>query len=96
MRNTRVVDVVRELQGFGARVDVYDPWASADAVHEEYGIELLRGEPPRDTYDAIVVAVAHRQFRDMGSAAIKALGRKGHVLYDIKSLLPVGEVDARL
>jgi UDP-N-acetyl-D-galactosamine dehydrogenase len=96
VRNTRVVDVVRELRGFGAAVDVYDPWADPRAVHEEYGIEIMPERPSAGTYDAIVVAVAHREFRDMGTAAIRALGRGEFVLYDIKSLLPADQVDARL
>lgn len=96
VRNTRVIDVVRELQAFGAAVEVYDPWADPHAVREEYGIELLRQLPESGSCDAVVIAVAHRQFREMGAASIKALGRKGHVLYDIKSLLPADQVDARL
>lgn len=96
VRNTRVIDVVRELQAFGAAVEVYDPWADPHAVREEYGIELLHQLPESGSCDAVVIAVAHRQFREMGAASIKALGRKGHVLYDIKSLLPADQVDARL
>jgi UDP-N-acetyl-D-galactosamine dehydrogenase len=96
VRNTRVVDVVQELRGYGCAVDVYDPWADGHAVHEEYGIDLMHEAPAAGTYDAIVVAVAHRQFREMGGPAIRALGRKDSVLYDIKSLLPASQVDGRL
>lgn len=96
VRNTRVIDVVRELQAFGAAVEVYDPWADPHAVHEEYGIDLLRQLPEPGSCDAVVIAVAHKQFREMGAASIKALGRIGHVIYDIKSLLPADQVDARL
>jgi UDP-N-acetyl-D-galactosamine dehydrogenase len=96
VRNTRVVDVIRELRGYGGVVDIYDPWAERAAVHEEYGLELLAQAPVQGTYDAIVLAVAHQQFRDMGAQAIRALGRPGAVLYDIKSLLPADQVDARL
>jgi UDP-N-acetyl-D-galactosamine dehydrogenase len=96
VRNTRVIDLVRELQGFGAAVDIYDPWADAHAVHEEYGLDLLRGAPAAGAYDALVLAVAHRQFREMGATAIRALGRQDAVLYDIKSMLPADTVDARL
>ncbi len=96
VRNTRVVDLVRELRGYGAVVDILDPWADAAAVHEEYGLDLLRGQAAGGSYDGIVLAVAHQQFRDMGAAAIRALGKPGAVLYDIKSMLPAGEVDARL
>jgi UDP-N-acetyl-D-galactosamine dehydrogenase len=96
VRNTRVVDLVRELQGYGAEVHVFDPWADPAAVHEEYGIDLLRGKPVAGSYDAIVLAVAHQQFRQMGAAAIHALGKPAHIVYDIKSVLPADQVDARL
>jgi len=96
VRNTRVVDVVRELRGYGAAVDIYDPWADAAAVHEEYGIDLLQTAPRPGSYDAMVLAVAHRQFQDLGVNAIRALGVGDAVLYDIKSMLPADQVDARL
>jgi len=95
LRNTRVVDIVRELQSFHALVDVHDPWVDADEARHEYGIA------PIDTlqegqYDAIVLAVAHDQFRLLGADGIRALGKPEHVLYDIKSVLPRDAVDARL
>lgn len=96
VRNTRVVDVVRELRSYGAAVDIYDPWADAAAVHEEYGIDLLQAAPRPGSYDAMVLAVAHRQFHDLGVNAIRALGVGDAVLYDIKSMLPADQVDARL
>ena len=96
VRNTRVVDLIRELRGFGSAVEIYDPWADPHAVHEEYGIDLLRHAPAPGSYDAVVLAVAHRQFREMGTKAIRELGKKDHVLYDIKSLMPADQVDARL
>jgi UDP-N-acetyl-D-galactosamine dehydrogenase len=96
VRNTRVVDLVKELTGFGAAVDIFDPWANPEAVHEEYHLDLLRKPPVPGTYDGIVLAVAHRQFREMGAPAIRALGKTDAVLYDIKSMLPASQVDARL
>ncbi|MCC7330315.1 MAG: Vi polysaccharide biosynthesis UDP-N-acetylglucosamine C-6 dehydrogenase TviB [Gammaproteobacteria bacterium] len=96
VRNTRVVDVIHELRSYGAAVDIFDPWADGAAVHEEYGIDLLQGAPQPGSYDAVVLAVAHRQFREMGVAAIRAFGTDDAVLYDIKSMLPAGQVDARL
>lgn len=96
VRNTRVVDVVNELKSYGGVVDVYDPWADAHVVKHEYGLDILAQAPALDQYDGIVLAVAHHQFRDMSPAAIHAWGRKDHVLYDIKSLLPADQVDARL
>jgi UDP-N-acetyl-D-galactosamine dehydrogenase len=96
VRNTRVVDVVHELKAYGAAVDIYDPWADAAVVKHEYGLDILTQAPAKAQYDGIVVAVAHDQFREMAPADIHAWGRAGHVLYDIKSLLPVDQVDARL
>jgi UDP-N-acetyl-D-galactosamine dehydrogenase len=96
VRNTRVIDVVQELRSYGAAVDVYDPWADPATVRHEYGLDLLRRAPARGRYDGIVVAVAHQQFRDLSVRQIRSWGRPRHVLYDIKSLLPAAEVDARL
>ena len=95
VRNTRVVDIVRELESFGARVDVHDPWVKSAEAEHEYGIRPV-ARPRRGTYDAIVLAVAHRQFREMGVRALRAYGRPAHVLYDIKSVLPRAAVDERL
>lgn len=96
VRNTRVVDVVQELKSYGAVVDIFDPWADAQVVKHEYGLDILTQPPAAGQYDGLVLAVAHHQFRDMAPAAIHAWGRKEHVLYDIKSLLPADQVDARL
>jgi UDP-N-acetyl-D-galactosamine dehydrogenase len=95
VRNTKVVDVVRELRTFGARVDVYDPWADPVAAEHEYGLKLAR-KLRRATYDAIVLAVAHNQFRQMGIERVRALARRTHVLYDIKHVFRASEVDGRL
>lgn len=96
VRNTRVVDVVRELQSYGAQVDVYDPWADPAEVHEEYGLEVRRERPEAGQYDAIVIAVAHQQFRELSPAQIREWGKPPHVIYDIKGVLPTDLVDARL
>ena len=95
IRNSKVVDVVRELEKYGAKVDVYDPWADGGECKHEYGIKPVRS-PDRGKYDATVVAVANREFRDMGIKQIRRLGRKNHVLYDIKQVFPATEVDGRL
>jgi UDP-N-acetyl-D-galactosamine dehydrogenase len=95
LRNTKVVDVIRELRDVGAQMDVHDPWADADEAREEYGVELVAA-PAAGAYDAIILAVAHRQYAEMGAEKIHALGREPHVLYDVKQLLPVSEVDGRL
>ncbi|AHE98103.1 Vi polysaccharide biosynthesis UDP-N-acetylglucosamine C-6 dehydrogenase TviB [Thioalkalivibrio paradoxus] len=95
LRNTRVVDILHELAEYDVQVDVCDPWASVECAQREYGIELIRGPEPGQ-YDAIVLAVAHRQFNAMGVSGIRALGRPRHVLYDLKYLFPANETDLRL
>src|SRR5690606_41878057 len=67
VRNPRVVGVGHELASFGARVDIHDPWADAGVVRHEYGLDLLDGEPAEGAYDAIVLAVGHREFRERGA-----------------------------
>jgi UDP-N-acetyl-D-galactosamine dehydrogenase len=95
IRNTRVVDIVAELQDYNCVVDVFDPWVSAAEAEHEYGITPVT-QPDKATYDAIIVAVAHRQFRDMGADAIRSFGTTGHVLYDMKYLFPAQASDLRL
>ena len=95
LRNTRVVDIVKELSSYGCQVDVYDPWVAADEAHHEYGITPIN-EPAAGTYDGIVLAVGHDQFRAMGPAAIRGLGKGDHVLYDLKYVLDAGQSDLRL
>ncbi|HXH04049.1 MAG TPA: Vi polysaccharide biosynthesis UDP-N-acetylglucosamine C-6 dehydrogenase TviB [Candidatus Competibacteraceae bacterium] len=95
LRNTRVVDIVREFETYNARVEVYDPWIDAEAARHEYGISLVR-EPRPAHYDAIILAVAHRQFAELGAAGIRALGRPDCVLFDVKGILPASAVDGRL
>jgi UDP-N-acetyl-D-galactosamine dehydrogenase len=95
VRNTKVVDVVRELSGFGCKVDVYDPWANAQEAEHEYGIRLL-ARPESGGYDGIVVAVAHREFVELGARGIRSFGAPNAVLFDIKHVLPRGESDGRL
>jgi UDP-N-acetyl-D-galactosamine dehydrogenase len=95
IRNSKVVDVVRELRRFGAEVDVYDPWADTAECLHEYGIRPVR-TLSRAKYDVAVIAVAHREFHALGAAAVRKLCRKTHVLYDIKHVFKAGEVDGRL
>jgi UDP-N-acetyl-D-galactosamine dehydrogenase len=76
-------------------VDVFDPWADADEAEHEYGLRPIK-KPKPGTYDAVVMGVAHDQFRKMGLAKIREFGRKTHVLYDIKYVFPAAEVDGRL
>ena len=95
LRNTRVVDIVNELGEYNVAVDVYDPWVDpAEAIHE-YGITPV-AEPKAGHYDGIILAVAHRQFTEMGCAAIRQLGKPQHVLYDLKYVLAPHDCDLRL
>lgn len=95
LRNTRVVDIIQELRDYNAQVDVYDPWINAEEARHEYGIELI-SQLPAGRYDAIILAVGHRQFRELGAEGIRALGKPGAVLFDVKYLLPLGAADGRL
>ena len=95
LRNSKVVDVVRELEKYGAQVDVHDPWIDSAECKHEYGFRPVRTLKPR-SYDAVVMAVAHRQFRELGLKKIRSYGKKSHVLYDIKYLFKGHEVDGRL
>lgn len=95
LRNTKVVDLVRDLQEFGVLVDVYDPVARNETCLEEYGFGLVE-QPVTGGYDGIVLAVAHDRFREMGSSAIRDLGAAPHVLFDLKHLFPAGDTDLRL
>ena len=95
LRNTRVVDILRELADYGARVDVHDPWAEPAEAMREYGIELV-AEPAAGAYDAIILAVAHREFAELGAAGVRRFGAARHVLYDLKYVFGKEEVDLRL
>jgi UDP-N-acetyl-D-galactosamine dehydrogenase len=95
IRNSKVADVVRELRKQGAHVEVYDPWASAAECRHEYRLVPVRELKPH-RYDAAVVAVAHRQFRELGAHGVRRLCRRRHVLYDIKHVFPAAAVDGRL
>ncbi len=96
VRNTRVIDLISELQTYRSQVEIYDPWADIEAVADEYGINITNEIPDGGQYDAVVVAVAHKEFREMSPAEIHALGKPVHVVYDIKYVLPFEEVDGRL
>jgi UDP-N-acetyl-D-galactosamine dehydrogenase len=95
IRNTRVIDILNEFKDYGANVDVFDPWVDSSEALHEYGIELI-SQPASGKYDAIVLAVAHNEFRDLGAEGVRKLGRRDCIVYDIKSLLPPDKVDGRL
>jgi UDP-N-acetyl-D-galactosamine dehydrogenase len=95
IRNTRVTDIIRELGSYNARVEVYDPWASPEEVRHEYGIELL-SEPVPSHYDAVIMAVAHREFKAMGPEGVRALVKPNGLVFDVKYALPPNAVDEYL
>ena len=95
VRNTKVVDIVTELSTYGARVEVHDPWCDAAEAKHEYDLDLVI-EPAKGAYDAVIIAVAHREFRALGAAGIRGFCKDTSVLYDIKYVLPADQVDDRL
>ncbi|NNH38976.1 Vi polysaccharide biosynthesis UDP-N-acetylglucosamine C-6 dehydrogenase TviB [Acinetobacter sp. ANC 5380] len=95
IRNTRIIDIVNELKEYHVNVDVYDPWVDAAEAEHEYGISPVQSLE-KAAYDAVILAVAHEQFKDMGAEAIRALGKPEHVLYDLKYVLSQAESDLRL
>lgn len=95
LRNTRIVDIVTELKDYGVQADVFDPWVAVEEAQREYAITPIN-QPEAATYDAVVLAVGHQQFKDMGVSKIRALGKPAHILYDLKYLLTAEESDLRL
>jgi UDP-N-acetyl-D-galactosamine dehydrogenase len=95
LRNSKVIDVIRELRDFGVEVECHDPWADPRQAVSQYGLELV-AEPKSGVYDAVILAVPHDQFRVAGSGVLRALGHDRAVLYDLKSVFAHGESDLRL
>lgn len=95
IRNTKVVDVANELQAYHVNLDIYDPWADADEVKDEYGLSLVE-KPQQGKYDAIIAAVAHHQFTSWHSDELKALGKPNSVIFDLKYMFDKDAVDLRL
>lgn len=95
LRNTRVVDIVDELKDYNIDVDVHDPWCSIEEAKTEYNIDLIE-QPEIDTYDGIIIAVAHNEFKSLGSETIRTFGKSKHVVYDLKYVLDKHNVDIRL
>ena len=93
VRNTKVIDIIRHLQNYQMQVDIHDPWADSHEVEEEYGVSTLKELPSGNTYDAVILAVAHNQFN---YESIKKMCGKQSVLFDVKSVLDKELVDARL
>jgi len=95
LRSTRVIDIIDTLKVYNVKVDVHDPWVDGEEAEREYGLTPI-AKPAAGAYDAIVIAVAHDQFRKLGVAGIRAFGNAGAVLYDVKHVLPRAAVEARL
>jgi len=95
LRNTKVIDIIRELGDYNVNVDVYDPWVSVEEAQHEYGITPIAA-PANGKYDAIILAVAHNEFRTLGADKIRQFGKDQHVLYDLKYVFAQDESDLRL
>jgi UDP-N-acetyl-D-galactosamine dehydrogenase len=95
LRNTKVVDIVADLQDYGITVDIYDPWVDATQAHKEYGVKVVE-IPETNTYDGIILAVAHSQFMEGGLESIRKYGAPLHIIYDLKNIIAFGESDLRL
>lgn len=95
LRNTRVIDIIKDLQSYNANVHVFDPWADKAEAQHEYGLDLI-DTPVAGSYDAVILCVGHDKFRALGAPAIRAFGKPNHVLFDVKHILPKDAVDARL
>lgn len=95
LRNTRVIDVISELQDYGVIVDVHDPWANEQEAISEYGIDLVK-KPSVDAYDGMILAVAHKEFKDDGLELLRSYGKSNFVMYDLKNVFKAEESDLRL
>jgi UDP-N-acetyl-D-galactosamine dehydrogenase len=97
LRNTRVVDIVYELQDYGVEVDIYDPWVNPKESFNEYQLTPFTAlSQLHDNYDSILIAVAHTQFKELGIQAIRNLGKTAHILYDLKASFSPEKSDVRL
>lgn len=95
IRNTRVIDIVKEFINYHSHVDIYDPWVELDEATQEYEASFLPGLPSTK-YDAIILAVNHDEFKNLGAEKIHALGKENHILFDVKNVLPKDQADGRL
>jgi UDP-N-acetyl-D-galactosamine dehydrogenase len=95
VRNTKVVDILKELAEYNINVDVYDPWVKTDDAKKEYDVDLIT-EPLKGHYHAVIFAVAHNQFKALSASEIKALMQQEHVIYDLKYMLDSNLADIRL
>ncbi|MGI2113406.1 Vi polysaccharide biosynthesis UDP-N-acetylglucosamine C-6 dehydrogenase TviB [Shewanella frigidimarina] len=95
VRNTKVIEIIKELRSFNIYVDVYDTWAAPAEVKHEYGIDLIT-ELKENNYDGIILAVDHSELKAMGIEKVRALGKQNHVVYDVKYVFPLDAADIRL
>ena len=95
MRNSKVINMINDFQQFGLNVDVFDPWVNKEVAIQEYGIEVIL-DPVEGKYDAVVMAVDHKEFREMSLDEIKKYCTDNHVLYDVKYIFKANQVDGRL
>lgn len=95
VRNTKIIDIVTELKDFNVNVDVCDSWADPTEVLEEYGVELTEA-PNKGHYDGIILAVDHKEYKDMGLDEVRAYAKSNHVLYDVKHVFGPQDADIRL
>lgn len=96
LRNTKVVDLIATLKAYHTQVDVYDPWIDVEEARHEYGLDCLSSPPDQGQYAAIILAVGHREFIELGVHGVRAFGEPDAVLYDVKGILPADSVDGRL
>jgi len=95
VRNTKIIDIIRELQDFNVDVDISDAWASPEEVEHEYNVQLTK-DVKKGIYDGIILAVDHKEYKSMGIDAVRAFGKSNHVLYDVKHVFGPLESDLRL
>jgi UDP-N-acetyl-D-galactosamine dehydrogenase len=95
LRNTKMVDIIKELKDYNINTDIVDPWCSEEQALHEYGLRLTK-VPENDAYDAIILGVSHDVFKELGANKIRKYGKEVHILYDLKYLLPKNSVDIRL
>lgn len=95
IRNTRVIDILKEFKSYHAHVDVYDPWINIEDAKKEYKVSFL-SELPTSKYDAVILAVNHQQFKELDERKIRAFGKNNFVIFDVKNILPKSAVDGRL
>jgi UDP-N-acetyl-D-galactosamine dehydrogenase len=96
LRNSKLIDIIQTLRDYNATIEVYDPWIDPDEARHEFGLEVERSEPPAGRYDAVILAVGHREFAQMGPQSVRAFGWPGAVLFDVKGVFEKTDSDGRL